>query len=116
MEPPHTEYGLINVQSCYRYILDGAYEEDEHYLSHVDGRLYVRNIHSKAPLGPNDYCVEFVGQEDNISVRMCRTVGRATTITNCIVFCVYVAKISWSRLYVSHRISNTSTCTMRSAC
>lgn len=76
-----TEYGLIHVQTCPRYILDATYEQDKHYLSHTDGRLHVPPGHGMASFGPDGYCVEFVAFEDRISVRY-RTSTWAPALSN----------------------------------
>lgn len=53
-------YGLINMQECKKFKLsnDGTDEDDAHFISHVDGSLYVKSF--EEPFSNEEYCVEFV--------------------------------------------------------
>lgn len=53
-----TVYGLINTQGCNKYKLTNDDADDAHYISHVDGSLYVNNF--EEPFSNDDYCVEFL--------------------------------------------------------
>lgn len=51
-------YGLINTQDCGKYKLSNDDPDDAHYISHVDGSLYVNSFDE--PILNSDYCVELL--------------------------------------------------------
>lgn len=53
-----TVYGLLNTQTCSKYILSNDEPNDAHFFSHVDGSLHVKSF--KTPFTNDDYCVEYV--------------------------------------------------------
>lgn len=52
------DYGVLHNQRCERFKLDKELASDNHFLGHLDGKLYVND--TEEPYDVDSYCIEFI--------------------------------------------------------
>lgn len=55
-----TEYGIVHTQQCEMYPLSKDDPSERHFISHLDGQLYVND--SLEPYDIDKYCIEFANR------------------------------------------------------
>lgn len=60
-----TDYGILHNQNCKKYRLEKDQPSESHFISHLDGKLYVNE--TREAYDVDSYCIEFT-KTDSIEV------------------------------------------------